>query len=674
MNSLHFIRPEWFWALLPLAILLAYLIKFARREMPWSGLVDAHLLSHLLVGKHKGRPFIPLIALGLAWGFGIVALAGPSWTEKTVPRFRPDAPPLIVLLDLSKSMEVEDVSPNRIAVARREIRALVGQMPPCPMALIAVAGTAHGVTPVTGDRQILTAMLEPLTPAIMPVPGSRVEAGLRKAAEMVGAGHWKRADLLVVADDAGEEAIATAKELRAQGIRTSVLAVGGSEGMLFERGEQIALPMNRKGLEALARAGGGVLILARADGRDTVALVENLQNKAAGFAKEKDDGERVWRDDGGWLVLLLLPLAALAFRRGWLAVVLLILALSPEPAFALEWRDLWKTPDQQGYDALQHGDGASASRLFNDPFWKGVARYRVGDLEGALDIFQTLPSAKAQYNRGNILVRQGRLHEALEAYDRALKLEPAFADALFNKSLVSEVLDQSVEPSDDKPDRPGKAPPEEGKAKKGRKTAPGQAPQGGTEENDQKGQTKKLESPKVGGQGGGAANNDEKKDDKGEGVEGGSSAGGSVARKLDDGRRQKAPSGGLARQKPAKEKSPQQKVLERDEELPETAQGKKPGSNSMTAPPDMKGEGQKGAAGQGDPKDDGGASGRVGRVDETLKETDQEIEAAGLHAESRRALKQWLDRIPDNPEGLLREKFKREAETLTTVPRGGSPW
>jgi len=676
MNGFHFLRPDWLFALLPLAALLIALLVRGRRDTPWSEVVDAHLLPHLLVGKGGGRSVLPLAILGVAWTLGVLAMAGPAWMEKPAPKFRSDVPPLMVLLDLSDSMLAKDVSPNRIGTARHELRALLGRLSPRPMALIAVAGTAHSVTPITDDKDILLSMLETLEPDLMPISGSHAEAGFEKVSAMVAAGQWKEADILLIADDASKEAIETARKFAGQGLKTSVLAIGTAAGTISRGSETMAVPVNSSALSALSQSGNGVMVSQRADTSDTERLMKHLSESDPTFAKGAEDGRKVWRDDGGWVILCLLPLAALVFRRGWIALFFFVLTFQPHSASAFEWLDLWQTPDQQGLKALQDGDGAKAAQLFETPFWQGVARYRAGDLDGALQIFQGLKEAPAHYNRGNILVRQGRLHEALKAYKQAIDLEPSFDNARHNRNLVSEVLNRSTAPSEDKPERPGKAPPEEGETKKGSKTAPGQAPQGGVEKNESPGETKKLESPKTGGQGGGAANIDKKKDDEGDGVEGQSSTGGDIAEKLERGKQQPIKSDGQGGNKSENQRRPPQKTIPRQEvpkNLPKTAAGKRPGTNSAKVP-NLDGESQSGGANKGEADKGDGATGTEGKVDRSTPETEKETAAAGMDAETSRALKQWMERIPDDPGGLLREKFKREAESLSSVPRGGPSW
>lgn len=149
-----------------------------------------------------------------------------------------------------------------------------------------------------------------------------------------------------------------------------------------------------------------------------------------------------WRDRGPWLLLALLPLAALAFRRGWLMVVPLAVALMPPPAQAGGWDDLWARPDQQAAHALERGDAAAAARASDDPLWRGAALYRGQKFEEAADVLSESDTVTARYNRGNALAKAGRLREALDAYDNVLETDPQHDDARHNRDLVARLLEE----------------------------------------------------------------------------------------------------------------------------------------------------------------------------------------------------------------------------------------
>ncbi len=161
----------------------------------------------------------------------------------------------------------------------------------------------------------------------------------------------------------------------------------------------------------------------------------------------RNDGQTLrldtWADQGYWLLLPLLLLAACAGRRGWLLCLPLLLAL-PQPSYAFDLADLWLRPDQQGLHLLKQKRPAQASRRFENHQWQGVALYEAGDYAGAAERFAEGDDAHAHYNRGNALAKSGELEAALDAYEQALERQPDLRPALTNKALVERLLKEKT--------------------------------------------------------------------------------------------------------------------------------------------------------------------------------------------------------------------------------------
>ena len=201
-------------------------------------------------------------------------------------------------------------------------------------------------------------------------------------------------------------------------------------------------------LRRLAATGGGEYSSITA-GDEDLDRVLSAPNPATVFHKAAAGGVQRWIEQGVWLLPLLLLIGASGFRRGWLAVVVVI-AVLPPPADAFEWRDLWLRPDQQAAEALQTGRAGEAARQFTDPAWRGMALYRSGDYDAAAQAFGTSGSVDADYNRGNALAHAGRLPEAADAYRSVLKQAPDYADAKANLALVERLLQQQHNQTQDR--------------------------------------------------------------------------------------------------------------------------------------------------------------------------------------------------------------------------------
>ena len=208
------------------------------------------------------------------------------------------------------------------------------------------------------------------------------------------------------------------------------------------KGNLVLPKLNASGLKQLAIAGGGQYQRLGVDDSDLHSLLAGLDDHHLDQSGETTAavGER-WREEGVWLLWPLLALAALAFRRGWLLVLPLLLLLPP-PAEALSWQELWQTPDQQAAQAFTEKDYTGAAQQFQNPRWKASAFYRSGDFTAAAKLLDAPQSVDDWYNQGNALAKSGDFSAALKAYQHALELKPGDADTEFNKNLVEKALQQ----------------------------------------------------------------------------------------------------------------------------------------------------------------------------------------------------------------------------------------
>jgi Ca-activated chloride channel family protein len=149
------------------------------------------------------------------------------------------------------------------------------------------------------------------------------------------------------------------------------------------------------------------------------------------------------------LLLPVIILAAVGYRRGWLGMLLPLLLLpTPTPVLAAGWHHIWLTPDQQAAELLRNGKPAEAAQRFHNPEWRAAALHAAGAYQAAAAVWQTLPGSEARYNQGNALARLGHYREAIEAYEAALALKPDHTDAAANKALLERLLRQPPSPKD----------------------------------------------------------------------------------------------------------------------------------------------------------------------------------------------------------------------------------
>jgi len=455
LSEFHLLRPEWLFALVPLALGLWWLARDNAGTPAWRGLVDTHLLPHLLVGEPGRATRTPLWLLGIGGLLAIVALAGPVWRRLPQPVYTTRAERVIVV-DISDSMNVADVAPSRLARARFEVMDLLRRFKEGQTALIAYGAEPYIVSPLTGDARTIAAQVPALSSDLLPVSGARrTDLALAEAGRLLAQAGSAGGSVILVTDglDHPGATLEAVRALRTQGDRVSVLGIGTAQGapvplagggFLKNADGKVAMAaLDTGALESVATAGGGRYVTATADDSDVDALARAVQGEPQKAVTQDTRDTDQWREEGPWLLLALLPLGALAFRRGWLSPLLLVVLLAPPPqAQASWWSSLWSRPDQTAASLLQSGDAREAARQFQRPDWRAASDYAAGQYADALKDLTTSDDANAWYNRGNTLAQLGSLQDAVSAYDRALGAEPDNADARYNRDLVKRLLEQ----------------------------------------------------------------------------------------------------------------------------------------------------------------------------------------------------------------------------------------
>lgn len=428
-SALHFLRPEWLWALLALPLILALAVYRQRRSDAWRQAVDAHLLPHLLAAGAKRRVRLPW-ALLLGWTLASLAMAGPSWRQQAQPMFQASAP-LLVVLDLSSRITATDLPPSRLLQARAKVGELLRARQGGQVGLVVYADDAYTVAPLTDDGSNVALYLDALSPDVMPRDGQRADRGIDWATRLMRQIGALQGQILLVSDQADSEAALAAAQARSLGLQVSVLGLGTPAGAAYRdsNGQIRQAALDEGSLRAVATAGGGRYARISADDSDLRAL--GVLDARDGTAAQRPGEGKQWRDEGFWLLPPVMLLALLAFRRRAVLAAVLAVGLLPwmndaqaqapaTPVSQPAQGTLWKRSDQ-----LQH------QRLA-----EGVQAYRKGDFATARRQFEGIDSDAGWYNLANTLAREGNYDEAIAAYDRALALHPGMADAVANRAVV----------------------------------------------------------------------------------------------------------------------------------------------------------------------------------------------------------------------------------------------
>ena len=452
----HWLHPWWLLLLPLLGWLLWQLWHRQKRAGRWQMILPPAFHAVLLSGGNGRESKSPWVVLGVAWLLAVLALLGPSWQRVEQSSQKP-SDPLVVLLELTPEMLATDSPPSRLEQARRKLYDLLQARSDAQTAIIVYAGSAHTLVPLSDDLATSRNLLEALRPSIMPEPGHRADLAVEKALSLLKQGGLGQGRLLLVGSSLSkQERQGIRLQLQsAQAPTLSILGIGSREGtpVTQESGEflkddqgAILVPrLDSPTLKAFASEMGGRYRQARLDDKDlrNLALLDGPQTL-------RDDGQRLqldtWADQGYWLLLPLLLLAACAGRRGWLFCLPLLLLGAPQPSYAFGLQDLWLRPDQQGQYLLKHKRPAEAAEHFQDPQWQGVALYEAGNYAEAIKRFAQGSDAYSHYNRGNALAKAGELEAAIDAYEQALEAQPDLQPALKNKALVETLMQEQAQP------------------------------------------------------------------------------------------------------------------------------------------------------------------------------------------------------------------------------------
>ncbi|GAA5121253.1 VWA domain-containing protein [Luteolibacter yonseiensis] len=299
IHDFHFLRPAWFFALAPLALLLWGMRRSSDAGMPWRGIIADHLAPYLLQAGASEKRDGPWWLILCGWLVAVVVLAGPSWRREPSP-FADDVAALAVVIRISPSMRTEDIAPDRLTRSVQKVHDLLSRRGGSKTALIAYAGSAHLVMPATTDAAIVESFAAALDPSIMPEEGDAAAEALAMASASLR--------------EAGGGSILWITDEVASGEIPAIQKWSGSTGHAV----RLLAPLpDTRPLEAAASAADAEVVLLRPDDSDIDAL-----ERAAKFAPAvTGGGDTRWSDGGYLLVPLLLLLIQPFFRRGWMVPI-----------------------------------------------------------------------------------------------------------------------------------------------------------------------------------------------------------------------------------------------------------------------------------------------------------------------------------------------------------------
>lgn len=420
LSVFHFLRPLWL-LLVPLIAGLWWVVRDRKhgRSQRISGIAP-HLRSAMEVGKSEARRLRPVDGVALTLVLLILAAAGPTWSRQPNPLVAQSAP-VVVVLKVTASMEGKDLAPSRLERGKQKIRDFLDLRAGARSGLVAYAGTAHVVIPMTEDASIILPYLEGLSPKVMPKDGDNVADAIALAQSLIdGEGGGA---VLLVADGLDP---ADVPAIEAAPMPVAVLAVlpGGTRD---------------RGIDAL----GGRAVSVEPDDKDIRRLDRELN--AAYRRNLLENSDEPWLDRGQLLAWPAALLLLLWFRRGWTmqwgsALFALVLVAMPTSSRADGLADWFWTPDQQGQRAYDRKEFGAAADLFADPLWRGWSMYRAGRYEEAVGVLERVETAQAAMIQGLANIRNRAYRDGVRSFETAVARDPDYPGAAENLELARRIV------------------------------------------------------------------------------------------------------------------------------------------------------------------------------------------------------------------------------------------
>ena len=455
----HFLRAGWI-VLIPIAILLIFFFK--RRMLTignWEKLIDKRLLPYVMSRRQLSDNQYKWWLISLISVLSIIALAGPTWERIEQPSFRTDQS-LVIALDLSRSMNAQDITPNRLTRAKLKILDILERRQGAQVALIVYSANAFTVTPLTSDTDTIIALINSIDTSIMPSRGSYPALAIDKGLQLLNQASVSNGEIILVTDGGiTSDSFSSAQKLRDEGYRLSALGIGSMNGapipketggFITDNTGQITISrLEVDDLKDLVEIGGGSYTSITSNDQD----IDTLLSEVNSAVRESDDSVTTdqWKEFGPWLLLIVVPFGSLLFRKGWVFIFLLTIMPIDNSVYALDWNDLWKTRDQQAKEAMESGDYDKAIELFEDSEWLAAAHYKAGNYRQSANGYNNNSNIDHLYNHANSLAKIGQFEEAIENYEKVIAEEPNAEDALYNLNLLKDLLseNQSSEENND---------------------------------------------------------------------------------------------------------------------------------------------------------------------------------------------------------------------------------
>lgn len=526
---------SWLLALLPIAVALC-ILRARRRAKYFNRLGTDELLVQIYPGykSEKANSLFYAFYICLATFFLVLALLRPQWgfTWQEIPRSGID---VAVAIDVSESMLAEDIKPNRLKRAQREIIDFLSSVQGDRLALVAFSGIAFIEVPLTLDYDAFALFLSDLTPELIPLQGTNIEDALSESLTVLGVSEKvekksaRSKAILLITDGENFQGDYTniAETARTAGVKIFILGIGTQEGspipdnngLKKDKASKIVISkLNESALVDLAQKTGGLYVRSISSDKDTKAI---YQQGIKQLIKKNDQiGQREKRMHERFQVPLLLALICLILGP-WLGIrkyliknkeliLLLLSCLTYSEKLAAQPLENLGASAKEKYDQSKYADALELftkgkQKAFDDyrfSLGRGSSYYRLGDFTRAKAAFAAassrtvdpLKKAESLYNAANSMAQLEEYEEAIKTYEESLKLNPKDLQAQENLKYVKKK--EKEKKQDKKKDKQNQDKDKDKKDKEDKKDKQNQQDQDKKDEDKKEQEKKKQEQDK----------------------------------------------------------------------------------------------------------------------------------------------------------------------------------
>ncbi len=461
-----------FLMLLPLVAVLAIVVALGgwRHRTVLRQVFAPGVLERVVPRSVRVRRTLRDVALLTGLGLAVVALAEPRF-DKQIRTVSARGADIMLIVDLSRSMDAQDVDPSRLQRARREVADLARIIEGDRVGLVVFSGGAYLRLPLTADLVALQNVLEVADTSTFQAQGSALGAAIDEALAGLSRSEGQAGQAILVLSDGeihdGAGALAAAGRAADAGVAIYGMGIGIEAApiplpdgtMLTQGGKVVHSAPDFTVLQQVAERTGGAFVQSVASTRDVEGLYQGEIRKKLVTVERSSSQRETWRAAFQWPltvgVLLWLAGAWLGdgrrrFGAAQVGVALVALGLAlPGPAFAATVEDADRLFRSERFaEAAEQLTELSLERPTDaDVFDRlGAARYRSGDFDGAARAWDESSrlrggDADALFNSGNANYKSGRLEDSLARYDEALQMAPDHAPTRANQEVVQKALE-----------------------------------------------------------------------------------------------------------------------------------------------------------------------------------------------------------------------------------------